>query len=806
MVDKITNHVDQGLAALIEQYRDSTNLKALLSSFVARAQGFEDVSYDVLVKRGLEAAEGQQLDDIGLVVNQPRAAEDDDLYRVRLRARIKTNISEGTVENLITILKLITNTSVQVIDNGFASASISITSTTLTNEVARISGQFSADAKPVGIELTFTWRQQDRPMFRMAVATALSSSISPGVAVLPTTSISPKFPKQGTLIIGEGLATEEEVGYSDYNSAGFTVSGTVTSNSHDANEYLTLKRDDRGFSSTRFFAPRTEDEFTDAFQLLASGGWGFHYFWHDHYASPLTDSLSGFTLTEQNPENIVYNARPKRTDIPTIYLKGTGGFEPGSTGTGNIGSIDHIMWLWVGVPNITADAGDVNYICKSSGSGARYELFRQGSSGKTIMYINDGTDSAQSEIDVEFENGKPLILMAALDRDSLSLRLFAWQDGIAQNGDGIVHVGTAADAAAVGAINNSEKLQIGGSTPYDAAESYVICVGIMRNTNFHGLTDAGGFVMPKGDVAVANFINYTGLASIETVTNGVLSTSLMIKSSNQDRLDKLANDPYQNPTQIALITPPKTTIRYPGITEYSRILETTVSGLWYPQTNIVADEGGNASYGLTASGINTLEFSTVLHSPIIGTTTSGVIHADSATAFSAGTSFIDLWAGTISAGGTSTDPTSLTDTTRVFGRNTDTPVGRQIVCGDNYIAAALSGFEDGGSVAVTEIEHITNPAGRTFFDGTPLIIASLYEKGVRFRLYVWHRGVVYRSTSRVPAITNIASGTQYLKIGASAPLDSATMDTVMASTSIDADVSVFNYETLSYLATYLRFQ
>jgi hypothetical protein len=106
----INNHVEQALARLITQFRDSGNIRALITAFVTPIQELEDATATLNTDRLLATALGIQLDLIGTIVGLARTAGDsDDTYRMKLYAQIKVNTSEGQPEQVIQTYQLFTN-------------------------------------------------------------------------------------------------------------------------------------------------------------------------------------------------------------------------------------------------------------------------------------------------------------------------------------------------------------------------------------------------------------------------------------------------------------------------------------------------------------------------------------------------------------------------------------------------------------------------------------------------------------------------------------------------------------------------
>lgn len=107
MTTQITDHETQALARLKEQFQSSDNVRSLVSAFAAPSQDVEDALWQLLVERSVDEAVGAQLDAIGSLVGQARNGLDDDDYRRYVRARISANRSNGTVEDILKVARLI---------------------------------------------------------------------------------------------------------------------------------------------------------------------------------------------------------------------------------------------------------------------------------------------------------------------------------------------------------------------------------------------------------------------------------------------------------------------------------------------------------------------------------------------------------------------------------------------------------------------------------------------------------------------------------------------------------------------------
>jgi hypothetical protein len=101
------NAVERGLSRLIEQWKDKPRMRAWVSSYLEEVQELREAAWDVLVSRLIDDAENEQLTTLGRLVGQERTNEDDDRFRVLVRARIAVNTSSGQWPQLLRIIKLL---------------------------------------------------------------------------------------------------------------------------------------------------------------------------------------------------------------------------------------------------------------------------------------------------------------------------------------------------------------------------------------------------------------------------------------------------------------------------------------------------------------------------------------------------------------------------------------------------------------------------------------------------------------------------------------------------------------------------
>lgn len=106
---RVDDHVQSGLDLLISQYRGKPRLEALIASYLRRVQELEDAAWDVLISRLIDTATGIHLDTLGQLVGQSRISDDDEIYRLYVRARISANRSRGHPDDVISTAQIALN-------------------------------------------------------------------------------------------------------------------------------------------------------------------------------------------------------------------------------------------------------------------------------------------------------------------------------------------------------------------------------------------------------------------------------------------------------------------------------------------------------------------------------------------------------------------------------------------------------------------------------------------------------------------------------------------------------------------------
>lgn len=231
-----------------QQFKDKPNILAFLDALTGPIQDIEDAFYDLLTERGVDTAVGDQLDDLGTIVGQPRDGLSDDDYRPFLRARIATNRSNGTINDLIVISELILDDllSPLTIEPQYPAGVVVNVDEELSEDLSDALIGFLRDAKSSGVRLILEYFTDEEP-FTFAIATFLNGAASPAATSL-TVDSTEGFTATGTLVIDKALGVEEEKAYTGITPTSFT-GVTALSSAHVDNSCVYQKRtQDLGFN------------------------------------------------------------------------------------------------------------------------------------------------------------------------------------------------------------------------------------------------------------------------------------------------------------------------------------------------------------------------------------------------------------------------------------------------------------------------------------------------------------------------------------------------------------------------------
>jgi alpha-D-ribose 1-methylphosphonate 5-triphosphate synthase subunit PhnG len=156
-----TTRVTEAQDNLIDQFKDHTNIDAIVKAFAQQSQDLENAAFEVLLETTLADAIGIQLDNLGTIVGVERGGRNDADYRVRIGAQILLNTASGTIEELLALAVALGATT-DVLLREVQPAKIEIeVDIPITNgaEIGAVMGQ----AKAGGVGFSFTWYESATP-------------------------------------------------------------------------------------------------------------------------------------------------------------------------------------------------------------------------------------------------------------------------------------------------------------------------------------------------------------------------------------------------------------------------------------------------------------------------------------------------------------------------------------------------------------------------------------------------------------------------------------------------------------------
>lgn len=105
-IEPITDHATDGLRDLLAQHRRPV-IEALLTTWLTRLQLVEDEAHKLLAALDIDQAEGALLDAHGAWVQETRDGRADAEYRLAIKAQGSLYRSRGTVNDLLTALRIL---------------------------------------------------------------------------------------------------------------------------------------------------------------------------------------------------------------------------------------------------------------------------------------------------------------------------------------------------------------------------------------------------------------------------------------------------------------------------------------------------------------------------------------------------------------------------------------------------------------------------------------------------------------------------------------------------------------------------
>lgn len=238
MTALITDHAAASIARLIEERKALPNFNILLNAFGVQVQELEQAWHDLLTKRQLGTAVGQQQDDIGKIVGQPRNGVSDSDYDRYLGAKIAVNNSEGRIEDVLRVARAVIIDAARELDlsQEFPAAmvlDIIPSGTPFVISIADILITFLRKTVSGGVRMLLQFPHTGlADTFQLGAVTRLEGAHSIGATTLIVDS-TVGYDDTGSLLMSYGLAAEEVVAYTSKDATHFYGVSSLTNNHAD---------------------------------------------------------------------------------------------------------------------------------------------------------------------------------------------------------------------------------------------------------------------------------------------------------------------------------------------------------------------------------------------------------------------------------------------------------------------------------------------------------------------------------------------------------------------------------------------
>jgi hypothetical protein len=153
----LQDYTDQSRDQIVQQFKGSDKLLALIDSYTKQISLFEDMSFDLLEKRlDIDAAEGQQLDNLGKILGVEREGDSDADFRIILKSIIGIHNSEGTIESILDFVLIVTGSTAEITEESFPAFFLVDLKSPIAFDAFRLF-KFLLLAKPAGVGMNLLY-------------------------------------------------------------------------------------------------------------------------------------------------------------------------------------------------------------------------------------------------------------------------------------------------------------------------------------------------------------------------------------------------------------------------------------------------------------------------------------------------------------------------------------------------------------------------------------------------------------------------------------------------------------------------
>jgi hypothetical protein len=159
----IPTHAQRSIDRAASYIKDKPKFQAFIAAFTAEFSSLEDLFTALKLAFTLETAEGSQLDMLGEVVGQPRNGLDDDLYRRYIQARIKVNLSSGTIQDIYNVFGflIVSGSTMRIVEGSDAEFVLHLDTEPVTSDEAEAFYDFLQAAKAAAVRAVLGWFEAD---------------------------------------------------------------------------------------------------------------------------------------------------------------------------------------------------------------------------------------------------------------------------------------------------------------------------------------------------------------------------------------------------------------------------------------------------------------------------------------------------------------------------------------------------------------------------------------------------------------------------------------------------------------------
>lgn len=180
--------VIDALSTIYTQFQGAPVMDAIIASYAIQAQELEVVFVSLWVLRSLEYAENDQLDVLGKIVGEERKGRSDADYKIAIGARIRTNKSNATVEDIIAAMVAAEDRTYIVKNNGQASLTVSALGPIGTTDPETLLDVLKG-VKGAGIKVDLVYQEEeDDNIFTLSSSDAIETSTTQGLADIAGTT------------------------------------------------------------------------------------------------------------------------------------------------------------------------------------------------------------------------------------------------------------------------------------------------------------------------------------------------------------------------------------------------------------------------------------------------------------------------------------------------------------------------------------------------------------------------------------------------------------------------------------------